>query len=76
MKKEILTEDILDKCKEYDQEARQEVFDRLDMTIQDDLPFAITERVFWWFADNAYLYEEPNIDDIQRVVEHDYLHRD
>ncbi len=73
MKKEILTEDIIAKCKEFDHDAREEVFNRIDMTIKLDLPFAISERVFWWFVDHSNIYEEPDIDDISLIVERDYL---
>ena len=76
MKQEILTEDILNKCKEYDNVARQEVLSRIDMSFEYDLPFAITERVFFWFADNSDLYEDPIIDDIALVVERYYLGRE
>ena len=74
-KKEILTDDILEKCKEFHNEALEEVVSRLDMNVTNDLPFAITERVYWWFVDEGNEYEEPCIEDIGNVVECDYLNR-
>ncbi len=46
------------------------------MTIEYDLPFVLGERVFWWFADNSDIYEEPDLDDICDVTEYDYLKRE
>ena len=75
MREEILTEDIIDKCKEFENYAREEIHNRLDMSIDLDLDFCIADRVFWWFVDNSDIYEDPDIDDIYNVVKVKYLNK-
>ena len=73
--KEILTEDILDLCKLYDNAAKEKVYSTIGMDMIFDYPFVLAEKVFWHFADDKE-YENPMFDDIENVVKKDYLKRD
>jgi hypothetical protein len=69
--REILTEDIIERCKMFESDSRREIFERLDMDITD-LDFVLAERVYFSFIDDME-FEEPDLEDIFEVVASQYL---
>ena len=77
---EILTEDILERCEQHHRAALYEWHRNLVLH-KADLAFILADRVFWSFVEDnerklGRPWEEPMLEDIQLVVERDFLKLD
>jgi len=73
VKEEILTEKILEICQLLEPLSVDEIQRRVDCTMEKDLVFNLTDRVYWWFVDRNDIYEDIDIDEIYEIVEKKYF---